>query len=683
MKRISIISVLFLLLTLSLNAQNIVSTSPSNRKVIVEEFTGVYCQNCPQGHKVANTLMETYPDNVYAVNIHAGNYATTSKPNFTTTDGNTIHSGFGINGYPSGLVNRTTPSTLARGNWSLNAKQEMAKVADCNIAGQVVIDKESRKATITVEVYYTSNSASETNYLNVIMLQDDIYALQNNLGTWVEEYHHMHAFRDAITSSWGDAISPTTAGTLITKTYTYDIPQRIGGSNGFDVKLDDIEFLAFVTEKYQSETISNKVFEAVRPVLNVNKLHTIFMSSDAIHPSILSLGVTSADLCSNNKIVNVVVNNNGLNELTSLKLEVSIDNGEPIEKTWEGSILSSQTLKIDVDANILKGKHVVNVKIVEANGEKYEDEQSQTVDIDAFAEFKTSSEEAEMTIELMQDKYGSQITWELLSSDNLVLASGGPYENLSGTPATKLHEIKVNVPVGECVKFVIKDSKGNGICCQYGEGYYKILNSKGKVIVNGDGDYGAESVCRVSIVEGEEEEPSALSAPTDVIAMTLNETELVVMWDAVEGADSYNVYNQDKLVATSKELSTVVSGLKPGREYCFTVTASDRNGESEKSDKACATTKGEYNEEDGESIEELTSSFRIYPNPVNDMLYIVAEVEVEEVVVYDVYGRQQVNKTTRQQDNEMTVDVAGLNGGIYFVRIKTVDGIITKRFVKE
>jgi hypothetical protein len=58
-------------------------------------------------------------------------------------------------------------------------------------------------------------------------------------------------------------------------------------------------------------------------------------------------------------------------------------------------------------------------------------------------------------------------------------------------------------------------------------------------------------------------------------------------------------------------------------------------------------------------------------------------VEVlEAVVVYDVYGRQQDNKTTRQQGN-LVVDVANLNSGVYFIQIKTEEGNITKRFVKE
>ena len=85
---------------------------------------------------------------------------------------------------------------------------------------------------------------------------------------------------------------------------------------------------------------------------------------------------------------------------------------------------------------------------------------------------------------------------------------------------------------------------------------------------------------------------------------------------------------------------------------------------------------------DDDAIEELTSSLLLYPNPVNDKLNIVTEVEIEEVVVYDALGRQQDNKVTRQQGN-MTIDVAGLNTGVYFVMIKTNDDVVMKQFVKK
>ena len=87
--------------------------------------------------------------------------------------------------------------------------------------------------------------------------------------------------------------------------------------------------------------------------------------------------------------------------------------------------------------------------------------------------------------------------------------------------------------------------------------------------------------------------------------------------------------------------------------------------------------------DDSYSIEENTASFNIYPNPVKDELFIAAEVQVKEVAIYDIYGRQtmsqQVNETTSQQ----VVDVAGLETGVYFVNVKTDNGNIVKRFIKN
>ena len=83
MKRISIIAMFMMLFANAINAQNFVSTAPLNRNVLLEEFTGVRCQYCPYGHKVAKGLAETYPDNIFIANIHAGGYATSD---FMTTE---------------------------------------------------------------------------------------------------------------------------------------------------------------------------------------------------------------------------------------------------------------------------------------------------------------------------------------------------------------------------------------------------------------------------------------------------------------------------------------------------------------------------------------------------------------------------------------------------------------------
>ena len=82
-----------------------------------------------------------------------------------------------------------------------------------------------------------------------------------------------------------------------------------------------------------------------------------------------------------------------------------------------------------------------------------------------------------------------------------------------------------------------------------------------------------------------------------------------------------------------------------------------------------------------ESITHNNTSLHLYPNPTENHLFIETEHEIEEIVIYDVYGRkcQQANETTSQQ----VLDVADLNAGIYFVKVVTDNNEIVKRFVKK
>lgn len=262
---LSLIIVLFSLELL--NAQQYVVTTPTNKNVLLEEYTGNYCTYCPNGHRIANELAAKYPGRVFPINIHAGSFASTSYPNMTTTQGNEYNYNFGVTSYPTGILNRV--GQIGYNQWETKVDEMMKENAIVNIAGDYTINAATRTAQITVEMYYTGNSSESTNYLTIYMLQDDIVGYQagSNLNpTQIVDgqYNHTHVFRSAITSTWGDAVSPTTAGSLITNTYTYTIPQSIGSPNGVDVDINKVYFVAFLTEKNEGSV--------TRPVLNSCKL---------------------------------------------------------------------------------------------------------------------------------------------------------------------------------------------------------------------------------------------------------------------------------------------------------------------------------------------------------------------------------------------------------------------------
>ena len=113
MKRISTI-LLFLLLATTLKAQNLVSTDPYKRNVIIEEYTGVYCGYCPDGHRIANELAAKYQDRLFVLNIHTGGYANDASIDFRTEDGNII--GAKVNSFPTGNVNRLANNLINTDN---------------------------------------------------------------------------------------------------------------------------------------------------------------------------------------------------------------------------------------------------------------------------------------------------------------------------------------------------------------------------------------------------------------------------------------------------------------------------------------------------------------------------------------------------------------------------------------
>jgi hypothetical protein len=49
-----IILFIFLLTSTLVLAQTIVSTSPENKKIVLEEYTGIHCTYCPDGHELVH-----------------------------------------------------------------------------------------------------------------------------------------------------------------------------------------------------------------------------------------------------------------------------------------------------------------------------------------------------------------------------------------------------------------------------------------------------------------------------------------------------------------------------------------------------------------------------------------------------------------------------------------------------
>ena len=170
--------------------------------------------------------------------------------------------------------------------------------------------------------------------------------------------------------------------------------------------------------------------------------------------------------------------------------------------------------------------------------------------------------------------------------------------------------------------------------------------------------------------------------PARNLVLTETDNNLQITWEAPETTipTGYNLYVNNKLaLSNTSELSYSIENTE--EFYVVEVVALYGN----KTSVGIIKTTLDENENEGDTtnvISNYESRFMVYPNPANDILFINAEVEINEVTIYDVYGRQQDNKTTRQQDM-ISIDLSKLNAGIYIIKINSKEGNIVKRIVKN
>lgn len=668
MKKITFALMALLAFSFSLRAQQYVSTEPSNRNAIIEEFTGRTCPYCPDGHLVSHQILEANPGRVWSVAYHAqSSLSPTTYPNLNTSISATIENAFAANSLPSAVINRSTAQIISRNQWASYTNAQLNQAAECNVAGFVAVNPQTRVATVTVEVYYTGNSAADENYLTIAMTQDSIIGSQSgassNPGQVINgQYVHLHVFRDMITPTWGDAISPTTQGTLVTRTYSYTIPESIGSPNGVEVDLNNIHFVAWVSERYQGTP--------TRPILNVCELTMAYGSNEPIYPAVMGVMQSGGNTCTHMKDVEINIQNLGVETITSLTVEVEME-GQTQTIHWNGELPQFNGEKIIAVMDVPFGTHTVNATITEANGEPYTNQGSGTVSCVEWSDVEVEGEEETLSIHIMQDKFGNQTTWDLVDGNMNVIASGGPYTTLAGGNSTMLHVESATVPANECVTFTIYDAIGNGINCGYGEGYYKIFDSNNNLLVESNGVFGASASHVLSIIN-----PVTIQVAT-VNVRLLGYNEAIFSGSLMGDADEVGfVY---RMVTSSDQ--TTVEGELTGD--VFVATVNDLVPSSIYVVRAYAVAHGTtvYGEELTFNtwtlaVSDLEQSLKIYPNPTSGVLNVEAS-DLRSVAVYNSLG--QLVLTKEAQGGNVQLGVDGLENGIYFLRVTSQTGEVLNR----
>jgi hypothetical protein len=237
-------------------------TVESERKVILEEFTGHKCPNCPAGSKIAQDLKSIYGERLIIVSLHAGWYAEPDASGLYTADfmnasSTELEADYGIQYYPAGLVNRMEYDgslVLSKDKWISAVTSLMGTMEEASLEIEHTYNKNTRALSIDVGTIFSS-VGSESYKVCAYITADTISPQKNSdedLGpspNW-EEYEHHGILIEAISGTYGKQLNN---GVEPNPDETYSVSFQTTLEEGWNA--ENCYIVAFVYEADSKEII--------------------------------------------------------------------------------------------------------------------------------------------------------------------------------------------------------------------------------------------------------------------------------------------------------------------------------------------------------------------------------------------------------------------------------------------
>lgn len=84
-----------------------------------------------------------------------------------------------------------------------------------------------------------------------------------------------------------------------------------------------------------------------------------------------------------------------------------------------------------------------------------------------------------------------------------------------------------------------------------------------------------------------------------------------------------------------------------------------------------------------DDFNDIANAFKLYPNPTNDVLRIESNYLIETIELYDINGKFINNSIGGVMDNSYNLSMENLNSGMYYLKVKTINGFDTFKVMKN
>lgn len=498
-ERALVVFIAGLFLSSGISAQTIVSTSSQNKRAVVEEFGGMYCVYCPHGHQILQNLDEDLGDNLVLVNYQTGPYAIPIGDDLDLgNDYSFLLEGQSqLSGYPAATVNRhvfpgleqSVPgaTALGRAEWPEAIGEILVQPAPVNIAATATLNISTRQLELYIEYYYTANVPLNTNRLHVAVLQNNVLAPQHG-GNTGDYYAHQHLFREFLTGQDGHIITTTSEGTFGSLTYNIDLPVYYR-----DVWVDpvNIELAIFISEDEQE-------------VLNAVEVAPVLVSDYAADANLIAI-IATDDTCDPFLPAEIIFRNDGQDILTACTIHYGITDGVSNTVDWTGEVAPLEELTLELDpVETLAGLPNNTFYVILENPNYSVDPTSFNNTREHYFSLAPQVEDPFFELAIRTDEFGYELYWEVINEFGEVLVNGGNQvvgETNGGSQiATPSDPGAYNsnafiieefyLPSSGCYELRLLDDYGDGLCCFYGNGFYRLRQPDGSILLQG-GEFGS------------------------------------------------------------------------------------------------------------------------------------------------------------------------------------------------
>lgn len=176
------------------------------KTLLVQEFTGVRCPNCPTGAQAIHDIQNENPGRVIAVGVFpdAGSLTRpwTSTQDFRTDEAQVLYSYYKRPDLPAAVFNGVITGALPT-QWSTIADPYLLEEGKMTISLTSEYSEQEHKVKVNYEITLTDNLSEQLN-LMVWLTEDGIVGRQSTLTETLKDYVHNHVLRKSFFSEeWG------------------------------------------------------------------------------------------------------------------------------------------------------------------------------------------------------------------------------------------------------------------------------------------------------------------------------------------------------------------------------------------------------------------------------------------------------------------------------------------------